>query len=209
MTDEISIRIGKLASLLFCASTLVLAVTTSGALCDEVKSAPTLPSKDSLTLGEKMYREGILPSGKPMQANIKADSDVPGTTFTCVSCHQRSGLGSFEGDITTTPINGRSLYSPRSMPVPERGMATYKNGVRIESTPPRLPPARPAYTDATLATVLRTGKDPSGRVLDESIMPRFDLSDYDMAVLITYLKNLSTQQCPVKDLHVKAVLAQS
>ncbi|NVN93416.1 MAG: ABC transporter substrate-binding protein [Desulfuromonadales bacterium] len=192
MTDEILIRIGKMTSLLFCALTLVLAVTTSGALCDEVKSAPTFPSKESLALGEKMYREGLLPSGKPMQANIKADSSVPGTTFTCVSCHLRSGLGSFEGDIYTTPTNGRSLYNPRGVPLPERGMATYKNGVKIEATPPRLPPARPAYTDVTLAEVLRTGKDPAGRVLDESIMPRIDLSEGDMAVLISYLKNLST-----------------
>ncbi len=138
--------------------------------------------EEALRLGERMYREGILPSGKPMQAVVKGDTPVTGTAFTCASCHLRSGLGSFEGGVATPPTNGRNLFKPRNM---------IYMGVEVTSAPP----VRPAYTDESLARVLRTGIDPSGRILDEA-MPRYALRNEDMALLITYLKSLSSQFSP-------------
>src|SRR6266498_4314797 len=64
----------------------------------------------ALRLGEKMYREGILPSGEPMQAMVQGDIPVEGNKFTCANCHQRSGFGSSEGTVRTVPIDGTRLY---------------------------------------------------------------------------------------------------
>ena len=137
-----------------------------------------VPAEEALRQGEKMYREGILPSGEPVQAVVKGDIPVSGTAFTCVSCHQRSGLGSIEGNVITPPTNGRNLFQPLRI--------RYKR-FKLE---------RPvAYTDESLAEALRGGVDPSGRVMND-VMPRYLLEDKDMALLISYLKSLSSQFSP-------------
>jgi ABC-type branched-subunit amino acid transport system substrate-binding protein len=122
-----------------------------------------------------MYREGILPSGEPMLSFVKGDLPVSGTAFTCESCHLRSGLGSFEGGVYTPATNGSKLFKPLEM--------TY---IRFE---------RPAYTDETLARALRGGVDPRGRVFEDA-MPRYPLNDEDMAIMIFYLKSLSSEFSP-------------
>ncbi len=132
-------------------------------------------------LGERMYREGLLPSGEPMQAVVKGDLQVPGTVFTCISCHLRSGIGSVEGGVYTPPTSGRHLYKP--LPVMNKG--------KHASTPA----LRPVYTDKSLAAMLWGGVDPAGRVLDY-IMPRYHLHDEDMSILIDYLKQMSAEFSP-------------
>jgi hypothetical protein len=151
----------------------------------DVPPAPARPSKESFLLGERMYRDGLLPSGAPMEAVIKGDVSVDGTMFTCVSCHLRGGIGSYEGQIATPPTNGKVLYAPR----PAGFVPSGEEGVKYTL------PARPAYTDETLATSLRDGFDPTGRELD-FVMPRYLLDTADMAVMISYLKQLSYEFSP-------------
>lgn len=151
-------------------------------------------------LGQRMYREGILPSGEAMQSVVKGDVVVQGTTFTCVSCHMLSGLGSSEGDVVTTPANGKSLYNPRK---PPRGIVSRMSGGmgkkdQLPQLPQLPPPGRPAYTDETLAIALRNGIDPSGRVLNP-VMPQYLLQDQDMAIMISYLKSFSSNYSPGVD----------
>lgn len=146
--------------------------------------------------GERIYREGILPSGKTLLGVIKGDLQASGTSFTCDSCHMHSGLGSLEGNVLTTPTNGPSLYQPRTVQAgPRPGMVM---GRSKSQPPPPPPPPRPAYTDESLASALRGGIDPSGRALDP-IMPRYNLNDSDMALLVSYLKRLSSVYSPGVD----------
>ncbi len=143
---------------------------------------------EAMRLGEKIYRQGILPSGEPAQGMVRGDIPVDGTMFTCVSCHLRSGFGTSEGKVRTPPIDGLRLYSPvsafRGMPMvgPTGYVAEDKD-------------FRPAYTDATLAAAMETGVDPAGRQMN-STMPMYSLSKRDMDILVYYLKNLSVDVEP-------------
>ena len=181
-------RLGN-CSILFavlCVAVLQLFVVLPNSFGEPLK--PSLSPEEKLRLGERMYREGVLPSGEPMQAFVKGDVPVPGTAFTCVSCHLRSGLGSFEGGVYTPATNGAKLFNPLQL--------TY---VRFD---------RPAYTDKTLADAIRGGVDPRGRVLDY-VMPRYLLDDEDMAIMIFYLKSLSSQFSPgisETNLHLATVM---
>jgi hypothetical protein len=157
---------------------------------------------EALHLGERMYRQGILPNGKPMQAIIAEDIPVDGRTFTCINCHQRSGLGSVEGSVVTWPINGKELFVPRRRTGAWSPSAEGQGPGRAErwSLPSQLnaADARPAYTDETLAGVVRTGIDPTGRPLSRA-MPRYQIDDSNIAVLSHYLKSLSYDSDPGVD----------
>ncbi len=145
---------------------------------------------ETLRLGERIYRDGVLPSGEPVKAVVQRDIPVEGTMFSCANCHMRGGLGSYEGNVITYPTNGKLLYQPYHGGV-EHSEADWLN------TPPqfRVPPRRPAYTDETLAAVIQGGVDPTGRQLNY-IMPNYLLEDRDMAILIAYLKALSSEPSP-------------
>jgi hypothetical protein len=146
---------------------------------------------EALKLGERMYREGILPSGEPMQAMTNGDTIIEGTAFSCVSCHMRSGLGSVEGSVYSPPTNGRKLYMSFegvAEPVTTEDLFMLPGWVRPSVR--RIP-----YSDESLAMALRAGIDPAGRVLGNA-MPRYALSDSDAEILIHYLKNLSGPVSP-------------
>lgn len=145
--------------------------------------------QEALRLGERMYREGILPSGMPMRAFVSGDVPVDGTAFTCVSCHLRSGLGSFEGSVVTPPTNGRVLYQPREPYIKGAEFVPYIHNYAVYL------PVRPAYTDETLSALITTGYDPAGRSVLH-VMPRYEIDDRDMAILIAYLKTLSDRPSP-------------
>ncbi len=173
----------------------------SGALCAGTRDpAPAsssgavagLSPDRALALGERMYRQGLLPSGAPLRTQVSEDGPVPGSAFTCLSCHLRSGVGSIEGGVVTLPANAARLFQPRYWKLPNLSPEARKDILAIT------PEARPAYTDATLGRVLRTGVDPTGHELHPA-MPRFQLSDPNMAILIHYLRSLSATVSPGVD----------
>jgi hypothetical protein len=159
---------------------------------EEDKLVAGIPSHEALVLGERMYREGILPNGEPMRAFVQRDIEVDGTMFSCVSCHVRSGMGSTEGTVITPPTCGSWL----SKPLVGAEMSP-RSQARV---PDRLdpPPFRPAYTDSSLSRAIRLGKDPNDRVLDW-VMPRYALSGDDTDILIHYLNHLSARWSPGVD----------
>ncbi|TKB07280.1 amino acid ABC transporter substrate-binding protein [Desulforhopalus sp. IMCC35007] len=157
--------------------------------------------EEVLRLGEQMYREGILPSGEPMEALVMGDIPFDGRMFTCDDCHQRSGLGSEEGTVITWPTNGKELFAPRRRtgayrpPAAEEGE---QGGRRELPEYYQVADVRPAYTDKSLARLLRVGIDPTGRRLDP-IMPKYRLSSKNLAILTYYLKHLSSEMSPGVD----------
>jgi hypothetical protein len=157
------------------------------------------PEDEALRLGERIYRDGILPSGEPIQAVVEGDIPVDGRMFTCVSCHLRSGLGSVEGTVITPPTNGANLYISSSRLdlieyLPGGSEPVYPAWTKASEAKEK-GEIRKAYTDGSLADVLRTGINPAGNRLDD-IMPIYMLSDRDVVLLTHYLKNLSSRFDP-------------
>lgn len=177
---------------------LALALLAVAAAHGQSDAEAELPLPDGIThaeamrLGEQMYRDGILPSGKPMRARLQGDVEFDGTMFSCESCHLRSGMGSLEGTVITQPTTGPWLYRPL--------VGAEMKPESQAKVPQRLdpPPFRPAYTDPLLARSMWVGKDAGGRELHWA-MPRYPLAMDDMAIMVHYLKNLSLEWSPGVD----------
>ena len=135
--------------------------------------------------GETIYRQGILPSGEPMQAEREAGMRIEGATAACINCHRRSGLGMTEGRRAIPPIAGRYLFHPRAANADELDLP-FVEGMKADRDP---------YDDATLARAIRTGVGADGQPLSY-LMPHFQLDDVQMASLISYLKSLSPGPVP-------------
>jgi hypothetical protein len=161
--------------------------------------AASNPAGVDIMPGQRIYRDGILPSGDPLRATVQQGVVLSGADAACVKCHRRSGLGSSEGRNNIRPIAGRLLFS---QPEPTPPVATGGGaGARVAG--------RPAYTEATLARALREGFDPAGHALDP-LMPRYSLSDAEVAQLRTYLGALSSEPSPgVSDtaIHFATIIA--
>jgi cytochrome c553 len=137
-------------------------------------------------VGEAIYLRGTLGSGAPLEAT-RGDSSArtQGAAGACVKCHRRSGLGMKEGPVLIPPITGQFLFHSLHAKSDEVQLP-YVENARAN---------RDAYSDATLARVIRQGIDSDGKTL-AYLMPRYNLSDADMAALITYLKSLERSNIP-------------
>ncbi len=177
------------AQLCLRAAVMALLILECAAPCYPAFAPPADLSKaEIMRLGEQMYRKGILPSGKVMEAFIHEDVQVDSTAFSCSSCHLQAGLGSVEGGVVTPPTNGAKLYKPYRRPpslddIPDRAGRYFYAKTIVE---------RPAYTRESLAKAMRFGIDPAGEVFND-VMPRYPLSDRDMSILISYLEMLSSE----------------
>lgn len=143
---------------------------------------------------ERMYLEGVLPSGEPMRANRQGTPQAPGTAFSCAGCHLRAGLGQWDGSILIPPINAANLFKPSYRYNPNLGEEERKD------LPPQMRDTlrRPAYTELSLKAAIREGVDPAGRPLSE-VMPCYQLDDHEADLLVGYLKELSRDFSPGAD----------
>jgi hypothetical protein len=193
MITTVSRRVKRLAIAFFTASffffVLLIASYARGLGCDPAGNG--ISPEEALALGEKIYRNGILPSGGRMQAKIQGVS-APGMTFACVSCHLRSGVGATVEGLRTLPINGARLLQPR---YPNFPILTPAEREQMLPAGLLFPPVRPAYTPETLAKAIREGFDPSGRPLNP-VMPAYELNAGDMDILVAYLMQLSAKPSP-------------
>jgi hypothetical protein len=139
--------------------------------------------------GAAIYLHGVLGSGAPLEGVRQTGGlSTKGAEAACVNCHQRSGLGAYEGynlAITIPPITGLYLFHARGATT-DQAILPYVEWMNSNRDP---------YTEATLARAIRDGVDSQGRTL-HFLMPRFALSDADMASLIDYLKQLGAHPTP-------------
>jgi len=142
--------------------------------CDSAKLENAVDDAADPDDGRRMYRDGLLPSGEPMTAIVAGDVPVLGTQFSCESCHGRSGMGAAEGKYIVPPIAGQFLFAPSPQP------------------------ARAAYTEESLARLLRDGVTPDGRYLGE-LMPLYRLTDDEVTAMTAYLARLSYGNSPGVD----------
>ncbi|MBS0419493.1 MAG: cytochrome c [Proteobacteria bacterium] len=140
------------------------------------------------SVGERIYREGIVSSGAALQGDRGPGMHLTGATVACVACHRRSGLGMMEGASTIPPIAGIYLFNPRSRNGDDQNLP-FVEGMRADRDP---------YTVETLARAIRDGIGANGKPLS-MLMPRFRLDDGDMAALIDYLRTLSPGSVPGVD----------
>lgn len=154
-----------------------------------VAHAQVLPEEQLVEIGRKIYQQGYLPSGKPVNAIVLGNVEVSGAHFTCLNCHRRSGLGGPEGTKYVLPTNGASLMIPRT----------------------DIYMSRSAYDEQSFAQALRSGQSPGGEFFDP-IMPRYELSDQQMSALFAYLKTISNEFSPgLSDeiLHVATIVSEN
>ena len=139
---------------------------------------------------ERLYRNGILPSGLPLVGKREGGVKVLGAAVACVNCHRRSGLGTFEGRSVVPPVTGKYLFRPGGRHR-EEARAAIDQQASLQATLPDRGP----YTDATLARAIREGTGADGRSLD-FLMPRYEIDEATMASLIGYLRHLSHGPVP-------------
>ena len=150
-----------MAASALCASGLVL-VALAG--CSSAKPTPTAAAAASeptfASVGQKIYVTGADITRTTVP--VPAGTVVmPGTG--CAACHGASGLG---GSVLTT--SGAAVAAPN---------VTYADLVKNK------------VTDATIGNAIRKGTDEVGQPLDP-LMPRWQMSDADLAATIAYLKEL-------------------
>jgi hypothetical protein len=150
---------------------------------------PALSAPDLVEQGSRIYREGALPDGSLVRAIEASGIEASGPGAACVRCHQRSGLGSREGALPISPITGPILFSKPKSSWPVRV------GRKPTAVIPSRQEARMAYDDASLARAIRFGIDASDQPL-HPLMPRFALSDSDLASLVAYLRELGARPVP-------------
>jgi ABC-type branched-subunit amino acid transport system substrate-binding protein len=169
---------------------------------------------DSIAIGRRIYREGILPSGQSLQGLAPANVTVTGKDAACATCHRRSGYGASEGRVDIRAITGPALFGSRVAPLapgsaPAAEIAPAQAGVngaeaaRANAVALRAARTaafagtrvRPAYDEVSLARAIREGVDVTGQRMNAS-MPRFALEPAALEALSAYLKTLSAEVSP-------------
>lgn len=171
---------------------LCLLAFAMGAQAEDVTAASVAPT--NLNLGQRLYLDGIRPTGETITGRVRGDIELSGKQVICGTCHRRSGMGSSEGDQVIPALAGDMLYKPLRLPT---------------SRDPLAPTQRPAYTEEALKRAIRSGIDSNGRPLDP-LMPRYALTDQELDLLIGYLKTLSVNHSPGvddKQIHFSTIIA--
>lgn len=129
---------------------------------------------DSISGGERIYHTGTDTSGRPLP-RVLTGGQMMGLGMmagaSCVDCHGEDGRGGQIG-MPWGAVDAPDIrYSALTTPHTEDDTAT------------------PAWTDADIGRAIRDGIEPDGARL-AAPMPRWNLTDTELADLIDYLKEL-------------------
>lgn len=161
-----------------------------------VAAAGSAASPPDPRLGERLYREGTLSSGAPVEVQLSTGAVLRGKAAACASCHRPSGFGGVEGGVYVPPVTGPYLFAGRENRRIDLFHALFQEELGFEIWARlRQRPPRPAYTLESLGVALASGHDPSGRTLDP-LMPRYSLSADDLANLHACLDTLGARPDP-------------
>jgi mono/diheme cytochrome c family protein len=160
---------------LVCAGAFLCTATIAATTATTATTTPAVVTETpALARGRAVYNgEPALPLAQGDGLALQA----------CVGCHRPSGLGNFEGGLAVPPIAGPTLFKPLDRDTARffPGQARYR--------------IRPAYDEAGLARLLRTGITPDG-VTIHAAMPRLKIDDAQLADLVAYLRGLSATPSP-------------
>jgi len=146
--------------------------------------------------GRRLYQEGVLASGESLVGLGFGDAELHGDFAACMRCHRKSGFGSYEGGYYIPPITEPYMFGGRQISRDDRFRALFMQAQTAEFRHQvRRVRDRPPYDLESLGQVLASGVDTGGRQL-ETLMPRYRLSDQDLANLHAYLQTLSAQISP-------------
>ena len=121
--------------------------------------------------GKQVYQKGTSTSGSEISAILGSEGVVlPASMVPCASCHGPDGRGRPEGGLIPPDIRWSELTKAYGH--------VHESGRR-----------HPAFDQASLARIVRTGLDPAHNRLDQA-MPTYQMSDADMADMFAYLQVL-------------------
>ena len=126
--------------------------------------------------GMRIYNSSTSRSDQPIDIQIGDGHPFPANTITCASCHGSDGRGRREGGAVAVDIRHDTITKPYAR-ITESGRS------------------RSPYSDTLLKRAIVEGLDSDGHVLDFT-MPRWQMSDRDLADLIAYLDRLGTVNAP-------------
>jgi ABC-type branched-subunit amino acid transport system substrate-binding protein len=127
--------------------------------------------------GKQIYVRGSSRSGKEITCFLgDAATEMPATAMLCSGCHGLDGRGNPEGGVVPSDITWQALT--KSYGVAHAGGRKH-----------------PPYTDRALGLAITKGLDPGGNRLQDT-MPRYWMSQEDLADLVAYIKRLGGEQDP-------------
>lgn len=139
-----------------------------------------------LETGRRIYTQGVLADGRPLQGVRFGNAIGQGAAVACVACHRPSGLGQVEGGTSVPPIAGHFLF----------GQPGNQQRVNMDPRVSKLfNQAHEPYNASSLADAVVKGNNNRGQVMSPA-MPRYALGGADLQALEVYLKQLSAQWSP-------------
>lgn len=142
------------------------AIAATTATADESLSAAE-------TRGKRIYTTGETESGRVIRAELQvAGPKSSASTLACTQCHGEEGEGI---GVIVPNIRGEVLFDS----------AGHEHERRRHGP----------FNDVSVARAIREGIDAAGNKL-EATMPRYSMTDADMADLVAYLKRVGTELDP-------------
>ena len=140
-----------------------------------LSASVTLAHADELSeqalRGKQIYVAGESESGAPINAIVsRGGTAISASILPCIGCHGDDGKGRPEGGVVPSDITWNKLT------------ATYGHEHAYGRT-------HPAFDERSVAVAIIAGVDPASNSLDTA-MPRYDMSETDMADLIAYLQHI-------------------